>query len=267
VLGWSPTWFSQVDEDMRNGVRSIYRATDKPMLSVLDRGIKADKLAEGGDDGNVDNLRKGFRGAGRLLSVKSGPRIAVLSVGGWDTHSNMGLSTGMLGTQLGILDRAIGDFKETIGAHWPQTVIVCVTEFGRTVRVNGDSGTDHGVGTVALLAGGAVAGGKVICDWPGLAANQLYEGSDLRPTTDLRAVFKGILRDHLDVPLALLNRDVFPDSAKVAPLRGLIKTSASSDLHLADAALRVAPAARRSEPALAGYRRKHGVAQGIAPRV
>jgi uncharacterized protein (DUF1501 family) len=264
VLGWSPTWFSPIDEETRNGVRAIYRAKDKRMLTVLDRGLAADRLAEGGDDGNVDALRKGFRGAGRLLSVPTGPRIAVLSVGGWDTHSNMGLASGMLGNQLAVLDRALADFKETIGANWQQTVVVCVTEFGRTVRANGDRGTDHGVGTVALLAGGAVAGGRVVCDWPGLGPNQLYEGSDLKPTVDLRAVFKGILRDHLDVPMALVNRDIFPESAKVAPLGGLVRRSSASDLRIAPVAAGAA-VPLRPETALARYRRDKVAAAARKP--
>ena len=98
-----------------------------------------------------------------------------------------------------------------------------VTEFGRTAATNGTRGTDHGTGAAAFLAGGAVAGGRVLADWPGLAAASLHEGRDLRPTTDLRAVMKGVLADHLGVPLPALDREVFPQSSASKPLGGLIR--------------------------------------------
>src|SRR5262249_53546744 len=105
---------------------------------------------------------------------------------------------------------------------WRETVVAVVTEFGRTARINGTDGTDHGTGTVALLAGGALRGGRVIADWPGLKAADLHEGRDLKPTTDLRAVLKGLLRDHLRLDEAALASTVFPGSAEVAPLAGLV---------------------------------------------
>jgi uncharacterized protein (DUF1501 family) len=100
--------------------------------------------------------------------------------------------------------------------------VVVATEFGRTARINGTEGTDHGTGTIALLAGGAVKGGRVIADWPGLKTANLYEGRDLAPTTDLRAALKGILHDHLGLSENVLGRSVFPDSAPVKPMQGLV---------------------------------------------
>jgi uncharacterized protein (DUF1501 family) len=101
-------------------------------------------------------------------------------------------------------------------------VVAVITEFGRTARINGTNGTDHGTGTVALLVGGALRGGRVVADWPGLKQAQLYEGRDLKPTTDLRAVLKGLLRDHLRVEERALATTVFPDSAGVPPIGGLV---------------------------------------------
>jgi uncharacterized protein (DUF1501 family) len=101
-------------------------------------------------------------------------------------------------------------------------VVVAITEFGRTAQVNGTVGTDHGTGTVAFLAGGAVAGGRVIADWPGLKPAQLFEARDLAPTTDLRAVLKGVLADHLGLSPAVLGSSVFPGTASVRPMKGLI---------------------------------------------
>jgi uncharacterized protein (DUF1501 family) len=106
---------------------------------------------------------------------------------------------------------------------WRETVVAIITEFGRTARINGTDGTDHGTATVALLAGGALKGGRVIADWPGLRPAKLHEGRDLKPTTDLRAVLKGLLKDHLRVEPAVLATKVFPDSATVKPMPGLLQ--------------------------------------------
>jgi uncharacterized protein (DUF1501 family) len=100
--------------------------------------------------------------------------------------------------------------------------VIVATEFGRTARINGTSGTDHGTGTVALLAGGALKGGRVIADWPGLKTANLYQARDLAPTTDLRAVIKGVLRDQLGLSEQVLAKTVFPDSGAVKPMAGLV---------------------------------------------
>ena len=109
-----------------------------------------------------------------------------------------------------------------MGSAWRETVVVLVTEFGRTARINGTEGTDHGTATIALLAGGAVKGSRVIADWPGLKDSDLYQQRDLKPTTDLRAVLKGMLRDHLHLDDKVLAATVFPDSAAVKPMSGLV---------------------------------------------
>jgi uncharacterized protein (DUF1501 family) len=238
VLGWSPTWFSHPPAPITDAVVTLLRKRDKELYGALAAGMKADALAEKvspGEDENVSTFRKAFRGAGRLLSAKNGPRIAVMSVSNFDTHSDQGSTDGFLWSSLHELDTALREFHDHAGDIWRDTVIVMATEFGRTVRVNGDRGTDHGVGTVALLAGGAVAGGKVLGDWPGLSKRDLFEDSDLRATTDLRAVFKGVVADHVGVPRTILDETIFPESANVAPMQGLIRggggllaTSASS---------------------------------------
>ena len=122
---------------------------------------------------------------------------------------------------LGGLDGALAAFEQGLKPYWKDTAILVVTEFGRTVRINGTEGTDHGTGTVALLVGGAVKGGRVIADWPGLKTAQLYQGRDLLATTDLRSVAKGVLASLYDVPAAL-NERIFPGSAGAAPMLGLI---------------------------------------------
>jgi len=159
--------------------------------------------------------------AARFLAQADGPRIGALSFNGWDTHANEGAISGQLATRLGGLDAAIDAFATGIGPAWKESAVVVVTEFGRTVRLNGTLGTDHGTATAALLVGGAVKGGRVIADWPGLADNALFEGRDLAPTRDLRSVLKGVLRDHIGVSNGALARVVFPESDKAPTLEGL----------------------------------------------
>lgn len=161
--------------------------------------------------------------AARFLKDANGPIAAVMDVGGWDTHANQGLEQGPLARGLTALDDGIDAFKTEMGPAWATAAVLIVTEFGRTAAPNGAGGTDHGTGAAAFLVGGAVRGGRVLADWPGLAQSALHEGRDLRPTTDLRAVFKGVLADHLSVSSAALEREAFPDSSGVRPARDLIR--------------------------------------------
>jgi uncharacterized protein (DUF1501 family) len=160
--------------------------------------------------------------AAKFLSAADGPRIGTLSYNGWDTHANEGAAQGQLANRLAGLDAAIKAFADGMGPAWKDTVVIVITEFGRTAAVNGSDGTDHGTATVALLAGGAVKGGRVVANWPGLAPRNLYEARDLAPTCDLRTVLKGVLRDHLGVPTGALADAVFPGSRATAPTDGLI---------------------------------------------
>ena len=160
--------------------------------------------------------------AAKFLARPNGPRIGALAFDGWDTHANEGADAGRLAALLGALDGAIAAIETEMEDAWRETVVAVITEFGRTARINGTDGTDHGTATVALLAGGALKGGRVIADWPGLKPANLHEGRDLKPTTDLRAVLKGVLKDHLRVDDATLASKVFPDSAAVKPMTGLV---------------------------------------------
>jgi uncharacterized protein (DUF1501 family) len=161
--------------------------------------------------------------AGNLLAPEKGARIAVMEATGWDTHANQGAEQGQLANRLRALDAGLDTLRTSLGSAWSRTVVMVVTEFGRTVAVNGTRGTDHGTATCAFLVGGAVAGGKVVADWPGLASASLYQGRDLRPTLDLRSVFKGVLAAHLNVRAADLETRVFPDSQSAKPMDGLLR--------------------------------------------
>ncbi len=155
--------------------------------------------------------------AGRLMAAPDGPRVAALEVGGWDTHA---AQAQRLQGPLRGLDAGLAALKDGLGGAWAQTAVLVMTEFGRTARVNGTGGTDHGTAGVAFVLGGAVAGGRVLGAWPGLAADKLHEGRDLAPTTDLRTVAAGLLTDHLGVPAAALGA-VFPGG--VAGMGGLVR--------------------------------------------
>ena len=220
VLGWSPTWFNKSTPENIARLEAVYTQMDSQLWNSLSNGLKADALAlaEGAGQDNVSVLRKGFIGAARLLRAATGPRIAVLSVGGWDTHSDQADDVdplvGQMADRMADLDQAIGDLKTELGTAWENTVAICVTEFGRTIETNGSSGTDHGIGTSNIIVGGAVAGSQMIGDWPGLAPEFRLEDA-LRPTVDLRAVFKSILNQHIGVPSDILDTIVFPGSSGI----------------------------------------------------
>lgn len=158
--------------------------------------------------------------AGRMLATPTGPRIAALELNGWDTHTDQ---VNRLKQQLALLDATLAELRTGLGSAWRNTVVLTMTEFGRTARINGGKGTDHGTASVAFLAGGAVAGGHVRADWPGLGSGRLFEDRDLMPTTDIRAVAKGVLASHLGIgPSGQLQ--AFPGSNDAPALSGLIRT-------------------------------------------
>ena len=161
--------------------------------------------------------------AGKMLSEPNGPRIAVMDVPGWDTHSGQGLAQGRMAQALGQLDASIAALRKTLGAHWQDTVVLTLTEFGRTAVPNGSGGTDHGTASAAFVMGGSAAGGKVLGAWPGLSESQLYQGRDLAPTTDLRSLIMGVLAPHFGLSQTALAANVFPGDADLAPMRGLLR--------------------------------------------
>lgn len=170
-------------------------------------------------DGLADGFPRLARAAAKLLAAPDGPRLAELDLGGWDTHSGQ---RSRMPDPLGTLDEGIAVLRAGLADVWSKTAIMVLTEFGRAVRVNGSGGTDHGTGTAAFLIGGAIAGGRVVANWPGLTAGQLFENRDLQPTLDIRAVAKGVLGPHFGLSAARL-ATVFPDSDQVTPKSGLIK--------------------------------------------
>ncbi len=228
TVGWTPATLPNAADDTAMRLIELYRHRDPALAVALSQGVQLDKSAQGDDmkrkpgTNAIGAMRLAARGAAKLMAADDGPRIAALAFDGWDTHANEGGAVGQLANLLSGLDSALVEFETGLGERWRDTIVVVATEFGRTAKINGTDGTDHGTGTVALLAGGAVKGGRVIADWPGLKPAALYEGRDLAPTTDLRAVMKGVLHDHLGVAERVLAETVFPDSAGVKAVRGLL---------------------------------------------
>ena len=172
---------------------------------------------------SYDSVSPGFprlaRATARLLAAPDGPRLAELDLDGWDTHAGQ---PRRLRESLKRLDEGIAELRAGLASVWNRTAILVMTEFGRTVRANGDTGTDHGTATAAFVMGGAVSGGRVLADWPGVGHGQLFEDRDLQPTLDIRAVAKGLLGPHFGIsPEGLAT--VFPDSGSVAPAAKLLR--------------------------------------------
>jgi uncharacterized protein (DUF1501 family) len=238
VLSWTPPRLEPATDDTLMRLLDLYRHTDVSMARALEERIGLAAIAR---TGGIDTMAKNAQPAGaaqmrayftesagsaaKFMARPDGPRVGALAFDGWDTHANEGAVNGRLATLLGALDGAIAAVESGMGPAWRDTVVAVVTEFGRTARINGSDGTDHGTGTIALLAGGAVRGGRVIADWPGLKEADLYQKRDLKPTTDLHAVLKGVLRDHLRVSEAALAATVFPDSATAKAISGLVATA------------------------------------------
>lgn len=235
VAAWAPRRMPELGEDFLGRLEALY-ALDRTLGPAFVEGRKAQAMSDdvlgpeemggtgkGGGRGPV-TLRIAAAAVGKLLAAGDGPRIAVLEMGGWDTHANQGTLGGRLTPVLAALGQGLVGLQEAMGpAAWRQTVVLTMTEFGRTVAVNGTGGTDHGTASVALLLGGAINGARVLADWPGLGVGKLFEGRDLAPTTDLRAIAKAILRDHLGLPAPDIERTVFPASPAIRPLEGLIR--------------------------------------------
>jgi uncharacterized protein (DUF1501 family) len=224
ITNWVPRNLPATSPEAMTRLAELYQRDPLlgPVFADAEAGRHFAQGALGAAAPPAGGERAGFvalmRASGSLLAEARGPRIAAMELTGFDTHAGQ---LQRLPNLLGTLDAGLAALKAALGEAWASTAVLAMTEFGRTVRVNGTGGTDHGTGGVAILAGGAIAGGRCFGDWPGLA--ELQDGRDLAPTTDLRALAKALLGGHMRVPAAALGREVFPDSAAVAPMRGLLR--------------------------------------------
>jgi uncharacterized protein (DUF1501 family) len=219
---WAPAVLPEPSADLVARLERMY-GNDAALATALARAkalhFDAEMMGSMNDSGGP--RAGGFallaQRAAEFLSQAGGPQAAVLELGGWDTHANQSAPNGALANNLHNLDTGLAALRDGLvaGKVWQHTVVVVATEFGREVAINGTQGTDHGTGGAAFVLGGAVKGGRVVTDWPGLAKQHRFEGRDLRTTTDLRAVLKGVLSDHLQVATQRLSTDVFPSSDAV----------------------------------------------------
>jgi uncharacterized protein (DUF1501 family) len=230
VASWEPPGLQPAAAEFIEILSRLY-APDALFGPALADGLRAqsmssevlgDDMARGPQGYGPRSFKPLAEAAGKLLAAPDGPRIAALEMGGWDTHVGQGSVAGRLAQNLAGLADGLSALATALGPAWRQTVVVAVTEFGRTVAVNGSGGTDHGTASAALVMGGAVRGGTLRGDWPGL--DRLEENRDLRVATDARSVIKGVLRDHLGIDAAALDRKVFPDAPGLRPMDGLIRT-------------------------------------------
>jgi uncharacterized protein (DUF1501 family) len=230
VGSWAPHGMASPSPDLYAQIAALHagdRLTGPAIAEGMrERGFSAQTLAAAGEDASDPKnpaARYSFpamaRDAGAMLAAANGPRIAAMEIGGWDTHVTQ---VNRLGGVLRQLDAGLAALKDGLGPAWQQTAVLVMTEFGRTARENGTHGTDHGTGTVAFVLGGAVRGGRVVADWPGLGSGRLLDDRDLQPTTDLRAVAKGLLAQHLNLSPSALAA-VFPGSGTEALTRGLVR--------------------------------------------
>ena len=231
---WAPSALPEPGADLIARLELMYRQ-DPALARALARarglreepGMAANPPAMAGGPG-------GGRGAAVTLARKAaeflqrGSQVAVMELGGWDSHTNQALPNGAASNNLRTLDATLEALREGLlpGGTWGRTAVLVAPEFGREVAVNGNQGTDHGSGGAAFVLGGAIHGGRVLSDWPGLAKKDRYEGRDLRVTTDLRAAVRGLLGDHLNVPRAALDGLVLPGSGGL-PRLDLLKGTLS----------------------------------------
>jgi uncharacterized protein (DUF1501 family) len=245
VSSWSPSVLPDLDADTLQRIADRY-ASDPVLSRRLADAMATDKLATeaqsrpaaateatmassqaeqgaGAVRSTAARYTETVKTAAGFLCREDGPSVAVFDTTGWDTHFNEGGGQGQLRTRLAVLDETLRTLKQSMGDTWSRTAVLLATEFGRTAAANGTRGTDHGTGSAAFLLGGAVAGGRVVADWPGLSPSSLYQQRDLKPTLDVRSVMKSLLHDHLQIAKASLDNDVFPDSKSALYLQNLLR--------------------------------------------
>lgn len=219
VASYAPSALPDASDDLLGRVAMLY-AEDPQLHAIWEQATATRTLTGDLAANNGRNAAATGALAARLLAAENGARIAMIETGGWDTHAGQ---RGRLGAQLNGLDQMIAALKTGLGPLWGKTMVLVATEFGRTVKVNGTQGTDHGTASVAWLLGGAVQGGRVVADWPGLSDAALYEGRDLRPTAGLDAVIGSAAAAHFGVDPARAMPALFPGQKSARMMDGLVR--------------------------------------------
>lgn len=217
VASYAPSGLPQAPDDLLTRVSQLYEqdAQLRPLWesAMAARGLAGDAGARQ-DPASLGKLAAGF------LSREDGPRIAMIETGGWDTHS---AQMPRLAAQLKALDTMLAALRDGLGPAWSKTTVLVATEFGRMAAANGTGGTDHGTASVAMVIGGAVAGGRVVADWPGLRQSDLYQARDLKPTASLDALITGVASESLGLDPHRTSRTLFAQAGSAPPMTGLIR--------------------------------------------
>lgn len=233
AASWSPGRGVEATARLSALLQDLYK--DDPLLGpALARGLTTEAMARDSGAAGATMTGGGLR-AGAVqgaeaaralgealagfLKAPGGPQLAAVSLDGFDTHANQ---AGLLAVRLAALDALVDGLHMGLGPAWKDTVVLAVTEFGRTARINGTGGTDHGTASTALLLGGALKPGGIVGDWPTLGRQALFEDRDVYPALDLRALEKGLMAEHMGMDRRALDTAVFPDSAGVRPVMGLV---------------------------------------------
>jgi uncharacterized protein (DUF1501 family) len=225
VETWSPAQLGTMEDGFLVRLASLYRE-DETLRGRFEAALKQQELV-GEEPSARGRAQRGgivplMQSAARILRQDRGPNIAAMEFSGWDTHANQGMAGGALDRLLGQLAEGLLALRAGMGPAWQSTTVVVMTEFGRTARPNGTRGTDHGTAGAGFVLGPRLARATVIADWPGLAGTALYEGRDLAPTLDTRAVLKSAIAGTFDLTAAQLER-VFPGSGSVRAVSGMMR--------------------------------------------
>ncbi|MES2390350.1 MAG: DUF1501 domain-containing protein [Acidobacteriota bacterium] len=219
VASYAPSTLPNASQELLTRVSDVYDA-DPQLHAVWAEAIATRMLTSDFAAGDGKNAASTGALAAKLLSAEDGARIAMIETSGWDTHAGQ---RGRLLAQLKALDVLLASLQQGLGALWSDTLVIVATEFGRTVKVNGTQGTDHGTGSMAMLFGGTVNGGRVVADWPGLSDAALYEGRDLKPTAGLDTVITSAVAPHFDLTLQRAAAKLFPDVRSSGPISNLVR--------------------------------------------
>lgn len=217
---FAPSVLPDASAGLLERIPNLY-AEDPQLAALWQTAQETVAIADASDMSTLKRAQDAGTLAARMLADPQGARIVMLDLPGWDSHANQ---FGMLQRRFFQYDSLLAAFRETIGDTWQDTLVLTVTEFGRTVAINGTNGTDHGTASAALLAGGGVEGGRVVADWPGLGAGQLYDGRDLKPTASLEALVAGALAGHFGLDAERVMRTLYP-GRNASPMEGLIASS------------------------------------------
>ena len=222
VTSYAPSGLPDAHDDLKSRVAMLYDE-DQELHALWQSALAAQAMAgESAQAGARRDPQALGALAAKMLSGPGAARVAMIETQGWDTHF---AQVPRLNNELKALDALILALQSGLGENWKQTLVLVATEFGRTAAANGTGGTDHGTASVAMLIGGAVQGGRVVADWPGLGTTELYQGRDLQPTLALDQLIASALAGHYALEPALVGAALFPGVPMIQPaITGLIRT-------------------------------------------